>query len=228
VAETIGGREGAQDEIIPLARARLLDDRQLYAWLFQSGQLVEERSCTLLVPTWFDRDVLRRLVVAEKTDGERCPIWDVELQFEDDARSNGGLRRCSATFRFVVHPAWIVETRRALVANDADQFEARLRDLESALTAVRSDAGSARGPDDRIAMERRKDRLKRERKALIDERTTAIDREVRRAVRSLVQRRLDETVDWLLDHGCQRASRAVAFGPDGVTSKRLPSAPTHG
>jgi hypothetical protein len=205
-AKTAG--DAGQDEIIPLARARLLSDGELFDWLHRTGQLVERRTISLIVPSWFDRDVLCRLIGARQVTGEETSIWDAELQVVDGAEiETDGEREVLLTLAVVVHPGAVVARRRTAQDTGDAPFRERLAQLDEMLSVARGeevDADSAR----RDLARRTKDRLKHERKALVDRRTAEVDREVRRAVRLLVQRRCDEAVTWLLAHGCRQSKRA--------------------
>jgi prephenate dehydrogenase len=195
-----GGR--GQDELIPLARARLLDDDELFAWLFQTNQLVERRMIGLIVPRWFDREVLRRLVVGRRAPVDDMPIWDVDVrEAAVGAPATNGTFEALITLSMVVHPATVFALRQqAQQAGDAD-FRVRLADFNARLNAARHGEGEA---------VRLKDQLKHARKALVDRRTAEVDREIRRLVRTRVNDRCDEAVAWLLQHGCQALRRDAA------------------
>ena len=77
------------------------------------------------------------------------------------------------------------------------------------------------GIRDRLTLDSRKDRLKHERKSLLDQRTREIDREVRRVTRRRVQEIGDAALIWLTSHGCaiapwvsppSRIDQALDFG----------------
>jgi hypothetical protein len=207
--ESRSAADPAQDEIIPLARARLMSDAELLAWLFQTGQLVERRAVTLVLPDWFDREIVGRLLgVRQETRGETS-IWDVELIANSEAPTAAldDVYEAQLTLVMVVHPAAVVARRHtAQEAGDA-AFRERLAQLDSRLAVARRDEEQRADPGRRFEASRAKDSLKHERKTLVDRRIAEIDREVRRSVRLLVQRRCDEAIAWLLAHGCSLPAR---------------------
>jgi prephenate dehydrogenase len=201
--ESVAGCEAGQDEVVPLARARLLGDSELLDWLQRTGQLVERRSYPLLLPAWFDRDVLVRLVKGISENAAADPgsrVWDVELApLETLTTPPPGTRAGLVTLVVVVHPNELVQARRAAQRAGEPEFRDQIRQIDAALAEIRQGAVAVPG---RTALGAKKDRLKHARKALVDRRTAEIDREVRRAARALVQRTADVAVQWLLAHGC--------------------------
>jgi prephenate dehydrogenase len=196
-SDSASGR--GQDEFIPMARARLLDDDELCAWLFQTNQLVERRTIALIVPRWFDREVLRRLVVGRQSPNDDVPVWDVELcEAAVGPTAPDDTGEALITLALVVHPATVVALRQQAQRTGDASFRATLADLDARLNAVRHGEGNA---------SRLKDQLKHARKALVDRQTAEIDREVRRLVRARVNRRCEEVVTWLLQHGCRAPGR---------------------
>lgn len=82
--------EGGRDHLIPLARARVLNDDELRSWLLSTNQLVDRRAITLRVPSWFDRDVLIRLLKGQTfRGGGRAQIEDVNLDVDDEIGDDG-------------------------------------------------------------------------------------------------------------------------------------------
>jgi prephenate dehydrogenase len=192
------------EESVPLARARILSDRELLAWLYRSHQLVERRTYRLLAPEWFDREVVARLVRPDQSspEADETQVWDVEIgPIDSRAQPPAGLRLILLTLIVVIHPAEIIRARRQ--ARDAldPEFRFELRQLDTALERARRNA-TASGAAEQVVSRSEKDRLKHERKALLDRQTAAIDRAVRRAARDRVQAIADATVAWLYRHGC--------------------------
>ncbi len=201
--------DDGQDEIVPLARARILTDREMLAWLYRTGQLVERRAYRLVVPRWFDREIVLRLVKG-LTDGPRdvgSQVWDVDVMPEAiGPHLDAGQKIALVTLAIVIHPAELVEAR-ATCQNDSERRYAadreRLdRELAETRESIARSAFAAESPD----LRRRKSELKHRRKALLDRRTTEIDREVRRVARDRVQRIAEIGIEWLRTHGCSLAT----------------------
>lgn len=200
------GREddGAQDHVIPLARARILSDGELLDWLYHTDQLVERRSVALVVPDWFDRDVLTRLLKGTVGEGNATgsQVWDVEIDCPSDPPSAdpGAPVVARLNLAVVLHPAELVAARRVAIGNVAPL------DAEIAATDLALDVGYAAlekaSPEDRRRLSMEKDRLKRARKSLLDRRAAEVDRAVRQAARRRVGEIVDAAVRWLLAHGC--------------------------
>jgi prephenate dehydrogenase len=206
--------DGAHDHLISLSRARLLDDAELVDWLYRTDQLVERRSFPLVVPDWFDRGVLVRLLKGASVDAAQggqmataspggSRVWDVDVEAAPGRDASPGGSSVSLTLAIVVHPADLVAARRAIEQEGAEDHARSMQTLEAELDGVHRRIESARDPADRAALEKEKDRLKHERKAAIDRRTADVDREVRRFARRRVQDIGDATVAWLLVHGCE-------------------------
>ncbi len=222
-----GSSEDGQDEFIPLARARVLGDRELCEWLYQTGQLVESRTSSLLLPVWFDRDVVRRLVTGPSGSEDDTPIWDVTVEVADGGSVAPSLVAALVTFSVVVHPRLVVRIRENAQKDGAEAFRRALTAVDVALGSARQTSDAATDPLTRESAERQKDGLKHQRKALIDRRTREIDRDVRRSVRLLVQQKCDATVSWLLNHGCERPrwpEQTVVTGGASDGSTILPRA----
>jgi len=197
--------ESAFDYVIPLARARVLGDAELLDWLLERGELVERRTCELLVPDWFDRDVLVRLL--KRLPGEDEPhvsrVWDVSIDpIESRLPVPVGKKAARVTVTIVLHPAELVAIRHEVSRTVANQADADLRLVEAALADVHRRIAEASQPGLDEGLQREKDRLKHQRKKLLDRKTMAVDREVRRLTRSRVQRIHEQTVNWLTQHGC--------------------------
>lgn len=194
-----------QDLTIPLARARLLSQDELLAWLYQANQLVERRSFSLWVPDWFDREVLLRLLKGrgDEERGSGSQIWDATIAFSEPSARTDGRRLAQLTLAVVLHPAELVTARRAALQQGADEFRATLEAIDAPLNELYRRI-AVPGEATLADLERGKDRLKRERKALLDQRTAEIDRAVRRAAKARVQAICGSAVEWLLRHGCAR------------------------
>ncbi|MGH2458680.1 MAG: prephenate dehydrogenase dimerization domain-containing protein, partial [Chloroflexota bacterium] len=197
--------DGTHDLIIPLARARVLGDDELFDWLLRQGDLVERRSCDLLVPRWFDGQILTRLLKGFPHDrAERSSrVWEVEVEAIEPSPTSttvpSGQVAARVTLSIVSHPAEIVETRRAVQRSVASESDTRLRELDSAISRAR--LATPRGAVPR-ELARNKDDLKRQRKRLTDWRTMVVDREVRRLTRLRVHEIYQGTLSWLNQHGC--------------------------
>jgi len=205
LGEEGGAAADDHDQVIPLARARVLDDAELLDWLLSKGELVEKRAADLLVPAWFDRDVLLRLLKGRGDQSGSSPsrIWDVALdRLESRTDPPVGLKTARITFSIVLHPGELVATRRRIQGADAARVSEALRRVESATEEARRAIDGADQQSKRTALLREKDRLKRQRKNMIDQRTAAVDRAVRRETRLEVQRIYQEAVSWLTEHGC--------------------------
>jgi hypothetical protein len=198
------------DDIVPLSRARMLTEQELLDWLFRTDQLVERRSLGLLVPTWFDAQLLARLIkgLNDGAWGVGSQIWSVDLTDGDVSwPAQPGQKPALVTLSIVIHPAELVAIRDEL-RREHDNLESATFDrLDHDLLDVRSRLANPDTPDNRQDLLAQKDRLKHERKAFVDRRTANIDRDVRRAARSHVQRIADTALSWLVSHGCSLASR---------------------
>ena len=199
------GQDGAHDVVIPLARARVLDDTELFDWLVQQGGLLEKRSCDVLVPDWFDTPILRRLLKGfpDEVIGSVSRVWDVDVEtLAGDAESRAagsGRMAARVTLSIVLHPAELVATRQSIEQSSAAEYRRKIRDFDSAIAAVRLDSP---GEGTAWNLGSTKDNLKRQRKKLIDSRTTLIDREVRRLTRQRVHAIYQDALTWLYRHGC--------------------------
>lgn len=203
------GEDLGHDLVIPLARARVLSDHELLDWLLERGELVQRRACDLLVPDWFDRDVLTRLVKGMGTDGDtnRSRVWDVTLQpLAPRPDPQPGLKPVRVMLSIVLHPADIVSSRQDARASVARDLDDAIRELDQALDEIHRAVEAAGDRAQRDPAQRQKDVLKHRRKKLIDLRTTTVDREVRRLTRARVQAIYQETVNWLIRHGCSHLS----------------------
>ena len=192
--------DSAQDDIVPLSRARILTDSELLEWLFQTKQLVEQRRFRMLVPQWFDPQVLDRLIKGVSAGSQ---VWHVDLI--DDAPSGPvlvGKKLATVIATIVVHPGELVAIRAGLEFADDQTTVATLDQIDSQLALVRTQLDESLGIWDRSTLDSRKDRLKHERKSLLDRRTREIDREVRRVTRRRVQEIGDAALTWLASHGC--------------------------
>jgi hypothetical protein len=228
------GGEAAPDLVIPLARARVLRDDELLNWLYETDQLIERRSFPLIVPDWFDEDVLERLLKARPDFRQKgvSQIWRVSLGLSDGDRSpTPGTKAVVLTLAIVVHPAEIVATRREIQRLGEDAFQSSLQNVESALAEARRRADEAANDRGHSTLIREpvKDRLKHERKLLLDRRTAEVDREVRRVTRRHVQRICDEAIGWLLQRGCSLDRPGLSLadvlpGSVGVSSDDPPLA----
>lgn len=198
--------ESGQDLMIPLARARLLSDGELFAWLYQTNQLVERRDFLLWVPEWFDHEVLPRLLkgLTDGARGQGSQIWDATIEFlaRLDPDRSDGLRPARLTLVVVLHPSELVDLRREIQQPGAEAFRASLDHLDVQLDALyrEREASGAVSASDRA---RPMDQLKRARKALLDQRTAEVDRAVRRAAKARVQAICATAIEWLLRHGCR-------------------------
>jgi prephenate dehydrogenase len=230
--------ESSPDLVIPLARARVLRDDELLGWLYESNQLVERRSYPLLVPDWFDEDVLDRLLKArpDSRSSGASQIWRVSLGVNEGGRtSRSGSKAVVVTLAIVVHPAEVVATRQEILRSNEDDFQSALRCIERELADVRSQAIATANDASGLTRIRNpvKDRLKRERKSLLDRRTADVDREVRRVTRKHVQRICDEAIGWLLERGCSRGRPELvpadaSTGPNPGISDEPPTAGERG
>jgi len=203
-----GEPDGTRDIVIPLARARVLDDAELFDWLLENGDLVESRSCEMFVPQWFDGEILRRLLKGFPNDASRdaSKVWDVRL----DPIAKGpetppvptGQQLARVAFSIVLHPAELVAMRHEAQQNGAADYDDRLRELDDAIQAIyRTTADGS----EKSRLASTKDDLKRQRKKLIDQRTTTVDREVRRLTRVRVHQIYQDAVNWLYRRGCSAA-----------------------
>lgn len=204
--------EGSRDHLIPLARARVLSDDELLSWLFRTNQLVERRAIALRVPSWFDPDVLIRLLKGQTFEGGgRARIEDVNFDQEGEREDQAerekpvaldaalGLRAARIHLAIVLHPADLVEARRRALA-EAGPLDREIAALDAALDRIY--AALEREEGDRAMLAADKDRLKRARKALLDRRSAEVDRAVRHAARQQVNALVQEATAWLLAHGC--------------------------
>ncbi len=209
LGSTRGGEDGpdteARDYVIPLARARILDDDELFDWLLDHGELVERRSCPLLIPEWFDCEILTSLLkgfVDAKGPG-RSRVWRVDL---DPIAIPGppvpGCRAALVTLVIVLHPAEIVRMRQEMRQDGLERFTSELHALDVELERIRERLALAASGPERDDLRRQQDVVKHRRKALIDQRTATLDRQVRRATRARVHAIYQAAVEWLLNHGC--------------------------
>lgn len=207
---SVQGGEGSDedpghDQMIPLARARVLNDAELFDWLLEQGELVVRRTCDLRVPEWFDREILLRLLKTVPRDDElpRSRVWDV-LMTPLDPRPDDteGLKPARIALAIVLHPSELVSMRRDARRTVARELDDVLRDLDQKLDTIHRQVETAHDPATRERAQHEKKILKRQRKMLVDQRTTAVDREVRRLTRARVQAIYQETVSWLTRHGC--------------------------
>lgn len=192
-----------RDTVIPLARARLLSDAELFDWLLVQGELVERRSCSLLVPDWFDREVLLRLLKGRTVDDSPTVgrIWDVTIEPLDEGARTGDPRPALVTLTIVLHPAEIVATRQEILRMTAPTVE-ELREIEHRLEDLRHELAGPLDDARRRELNRLKDQLKHQRKRLLDRRVAEVDREVRRRTRQRFHRIYQSGLEWLLSHGC--------------------------
>ena len=148
---------------------------------------------------------------AHLAGGAGQPLWGPTLEHaEHDRRARDGDRQA-------IFVEAIVQERGQ---RDGDEeFRRRLVELDAELVLARRIAGEASNPVESASAMRDKDKLKHERKSLVDRRTRDVDREVRRAVRLLVQRQSDDAVSWLLSHGCERSQWP---GQDNAIARRMP------
>ncbi len=201
------GDDASLDQVVPLARARLLSDAELIEWLDRTGQLVEKRTFPLVVPRWFDGPILQRLLRGFPAVSGSC-IWRVDLEPITGEAAPEGQQVAWVTLSIVVHPAELVAARTTIQRASDTAYRERLQRLDAELAAVRRRIEEATDAADRLALAREKDRLKHERKAQIDRRTAEVDREVRRAARARVQEICERAIAWLLERGCSRGARS--------------------
>ena len=201
----------SHDLVIPLARARMLGIEQTLDWLLTQPGLVEVRSQLCHVPNWFDRDILLRLLkgFTDQTGTNQSRIWDVELA---PARALDvlapGEKAVVISLSIVLHPADMVAIRTRIEGSDAEEFKKELEEIEAGITEIyRVERSTVE--TDRLMLAKEKDRRKRERKALIDRRTTQVDRQVRQETRVLVQGIFEQAMAWLQERGCSFPMRIV-------------------
>ena len=203
--------DASHDLVIPLARARMLGAEETLDWLLTQTDVVEIRSQPGRVPGWFDRDILLRLLKGfpDRTETRQSRIWDVALApaIALDVLPPGE-KAAVVSLSIVLHPADLVAMRRRIEATDAADFNKELSELEAGIEEIyrveRAEVGT-----DRLVLAREKDRRKRQRKTLIDQRTTQVDRRVRQETRVLVQSIFEQALGWLQERGCSFPIRIV-------------------
>jgi prephenate dehydrogenase len=196
--------ETGHDQIIPVARARLLGDAEMYEWLYATHQLVEKRSFTLMIPSWFDRDVLYKLLRGMTPDARIGQMWDVDLEAQRGEGVSPAFALATVTLAIVLHPAGIVAIRQRALDEIQGRSGHELATIEGALDDLRDRLERVTDVDELALLDRQKDTLKHRRKALIDRRTGEVDRTVRRETRARVNEIADVAVTYLLAHGCSR------------------------
>ncbi len=204
---------GQHDLIIPLARARVLGVDETLDWLLTQPELVEVRSYPARVPDWFDREILLRLLkgFSDRPETTQSRVWDVNLTPAHSNAKGGraeGEKAVVISLSIVLHPADLVAIRREIESAGAKAFARELSELDARLTEIHGhlEAGIARGAK-YDALSREKDRLKHQRKAVIDQRTAWVDRRVRQETRLRVQSIFEQAVSWLNAHGCSSLVR---------------------
>jgi len=207
LGEEATGDDG-QDLIIPLARARLLSDEELIAWLYATGQLVEWQPVRLELPVWFDRETLLRLLrgMNDRTRDRGSRVWDLRVEADTGEGDEPGCRPVTLHLAVVLHPADLVAARRVALDDGADAFRTELAAVEARLEALyamaEGDVGTDSPPAERSSeLAREKDRLKKARKKMLDERIAQVDRTVRREARARVQAITASVVEWLIARG---------------------------
>jgi prephenate dehydrogenase len=205
--------DDGHDEIVPLSRARILTDPELLDWLHRTDQLVERRALGLLTPSWFDAPTLIRLIggLNDRNWGVGSQVLHVDVSDGDASWSAPpGQKAAVVTLTIVVHPAELLAIRDELRREHDRLTPSMLERVERDLLDVRVRLASPDLRDDPKDLLAQKDRLKHERKALVDRRTADIDRDVRRATRARVQGIADAALAWLISHGCSLPSRGGA------------------
>lgn len=202
--EGSGKDDSGRDTVIPLARARILSDIEFMDWLLADGQLVEKRSYVAILPSWFDRDVLQRLLKGFPPDSAegQSRIWDVDVApLGQNPSLSNETYVASITFSIVVHPADLVRIRRAIQLESEEDFRHSVVEIDDLLDLIRQKRESVKEEGEIRDLEREKDQLKRRRKGLIDQRMTSVDREVRRQTRILVHQMYQGALDWINQRG---------------------------
>lgn len=199
------GSAQAEARSIPLARARILTNAELLDWLLAQDLLVERRTVELLIPDWFDREILLRLLKRSPEPGEVAisRIWDVAVE-PSEARMDPppGQQLARLTLAIVIDPAEVVRLRREAEPAEAAALGRERDEAERRLDAVRRELDAATDSTAQRELRRAQDRLKHERKRLLDQQTARLDRAVRQQTRRRAQGIYQDAVDWLNRRGC--------------------------